>query len=545
MRLDSANVAAPVVCRSLSIAKFLRYREVLRFLAPLILLVLALVSLRSEAQGTAGNPAIAITATPDPVRPGELVQYVITATNRSAVGHSFRVSAQVPNHTTVAAGGIANPPSISQGGGCGGGVSTCPAGSTISWDFGNNAVAPGQSVTVQFSALVDTTNPPPSGTVIRSTASVVSSGIDSATAGVDVVVSSAGLSLGMVNASSPVAPGAALSYTLEFGNPGAVSAPAATLAVALPAGTSFVSATGGGALVGSTVQWDVGALPSGGTGQRQLVVQVDPAAASGSVVSAAADLRDAGTGASLARANAAAVVLTSAGAQVMITATPDPVRPGELVQYAITATNRSAVPHSFSVSAQVPNHTTVSNGAFSVPTGISQGGSCGSSAITTCAAGSTISWLFGNNPIAPGQSVTVQFSALVDTINPPPSGTVIRSTASVVSSGIDSASAGVDVAIQGGASSAPVLSTDPVTLGFGSVQVGSSRDLAMTVTNTGAGTLTGTAAPSASFSVVSGSPFSLGAGRSQAVTVRFSPSAALTFGGQLNRDCSLEVFKAF
>src|SRR5439155_17085894 len=118
---------------------------------------------------------------------------------------------------------------------------------------------------------------------------------------------------------------------------------AATLAVALPAGTSFVSATGGGTLVGSAVQWDVGVLPSGGTGQRQLVVQVDPAAASGSVVSAAADLRDAGTGASLARANAAAAVLSNAASQVLITATPDPVRPGELVQYVITATNRSAI----------------------------------------------------------------------------------------------------------------------------------------------------------------------------------------------------------
>ena len=359
MKFDSARVASPLVRRALLTATAVRYSMALRFLAALMLLVLAFVSLRAEAQGTAGNPAIAITATPDPVRPGELVQYVITATNRSAIGHSFRVSAQVPNHTTVAAGAIANPPSISQGGGCGGGVSTCPAGSTISWDFGNNPIAPGQSVTVQFAALVGTTNPPPNGTIIRSTASVVSSGIDSATAGVDVVVSSAGLSLGMVNASSPVAPGATLSYTLEFGNPGAVSAPAATLAMALPAGTSFVSATGGGALVGSTVQWNVGALPSGGTGQQQLVVQVDPAAANGSVVSAAADLRDTGTGASLARANAAAVVLTNAGSQVLITATPDPVRPGELVQYVITATNRSAIGHSFRVSAQVPNHTTV------------------------------------------------------------------------------------------------------------------------------------------------------------------------------------------
>ena len=93
----------------------------------------------------------------------------------------------------------------------------------------------------------------------------------------------------------------------------------------------------------------------------------------------------------------------------------------------------------------------------------------------------------------------------------------------------------MDVVIQGGASSAPpVLSIDSASLSFGAVQVGSSRDLTLTVTNTGAGTLTGTATPSVSFSVLSGSPFSLGAGQSQVVTVRFAPNAIVTFVGQLS-----------
>ena len=64
MKFDSARVASPVVRRALLTATAVRYSMALRFLAALMLLVLAFVSLRAEAQGTAGNPAIAITATP-------------------------------------------------------------------------------------------------------------------------------------------------------------------------------------------------------------------------------------------------------------------------------------------------------------------------------------------------------------------------------------------------------------------------------------------------------------------------------------------------
>ena len=355
----------------------------------------------------------------------------------------------------------------------------------------------------------------------------------------DVVVSTADLSLGMVNASSPVTPGGALSYTMVFGNSGGTSAPAATLAVPLPPGTSFVSASDGGAASGGIVSWNVGALPSGGTGQRTLAVQVDAqAAVSGAIVAATANLSDAATGRSLARGNAAAAVLSSSDTQVAMSAAPDAVRPGQLVQYAVTVTNRGSVARNYVISAQVPSGTTVAGSAISQVPGTATAGCMGSQ---NCAAGASILWgWFGNIPvpIAAGQSVTVSFSALVDVTNPPPNGTVLHSTATAngTNGGVTSgASAAVDVVIQGGPSSAPpVLSTDSLNLNFGSVQVGSSKDLALTVTNTGAGTLTGTATPSASYSVVSGTPFNLGAGQSQVVTVRFTPAAAVSVGGQLS-----------
>ena len=252
----------------------------------------------------------------------------------------------------------------------------------------------------------------------------------------DVVVSTADLSLGMVNAPSVVAPGGAVSYTLRFGNPSGASSVGAVLAVPVPAGTSFVSASDGATLNGSEVQWNVGALAASATGQRQFVVTVNAQAANGSVVAAAADLREAATGRSLARANAATMVLANSNTQVTMTAAPDPVRPGEFVQYAVTATNRSANASTYTLTAQVPSHTTVPAGS------IAQTGSCGL-INAACPAGGTIRWI---QVIGGGQSFSVAFAALVNTTNPPPNGTLIRSTATAEGAN-SGATAAVDVAI--------------------------------------------------------------------------------------------------
>ncbi len=70
------------------------------------------------------------------------------------------------------------------------------------------------------------------------------------------------------------------------------------------------------------------------------------------------------------------------------------------------------------------------------------------------------------------------------------------------------------------------------TVNFGSVNLGSSADQTFTVSNlepaTGGGTVSGTASAPGPFSIVSGSPFTLAVGASQAVTVRFSPTTSAT-----------------
>ena len=67
------------------------------------------------------------------------------------------------------------------------------------------------------------------------------------------------------------------------------------------------------------------------------------------------------------------------------------------------------------------------------------------------------------------------------------------------------------------------------TVNFGSVNLGSFADRTLSVSNTGGGTVSGTVSTSASFSIVSGSAFTLvGVGVSQEVTVRFTPTTSAT-----------------
>jgi len=80
----------------------------------------------------------------------------------------------------------------------------------------------------------------------------------------------------------------------------------------------------------------------------------------------------------------------------------------------------------------------------------------------------------------------------------------------------------------------PFISVTPSSEDFGNVNVGSSGDRTFLVQNTGDGTLTGSASTSASFSIVSGSFFSLGAGESRTLVVRFSPTTTGASGENIN-----------
>ena len=88
----------------------------------------------------------------------------------------------------------------------------------------------------------------------------------------------------------------------------------------------------------------------------------------------------------------------------------------------------------------------------------------------------------------------------------------------------------------------PACTVDPTSLNFGSVNVsGGYADRAFTITNTGGGTLTGDPSEGCShYSIISGGdPYSLGAGQSRTVTVRFDPSSTGTKTCTVNTGASI------
>ena len=81
----------------------------------------------------------------------------------------------------------------------------------------------------------------------------------------------------------------------------------------------------------------------------------------------------------------------------------------------------------------------------------------------------------------------------------------------------------------------PDFSVTPTgTTSFGSVAINSTADRTFTVQNTGTTTLSGAASIGAPYSILSGGSFSLAAGASQTVTVRFRPTTSGTFASNVN-----------
>src|SRR6266508_3794343 len=83
-------------------------------------------------------------------------------------------------------------------------------------------------------------------------------------------------------AASSVTSGQNLTYTITYGNTGAGNATGVVINDTVPAGTTYVSATGGGTVSSGVVSWNIGNLNAGVTGQT-VSFTVAVTAASGSV----------------------------------------------------------------------------------------------------------------------------------------------------------------------------------------------------------------------------------------------------------------------
>src|SRR5439155_130490 len=115
----------------------------------------------------------------------------------------------------------------------------------------------------------------------------VASAQTSAVNGIDdttTVTSAPVLAVSATDAPDPVAAGGTITYTLAYANTGNSGATAIVLSDTVPVNTTFVSATGGGALSSGAVTWSIGALAAGGSGSVTLTVRVNSPLANGTVI---------------------------------------------------------------------------------------------------------------------------------------------------------------------------------------------------------------------------------------------------------------------
>lgn len=170
----------------------------------------------------------------------------------------------------------------------------------VAWSAAS--LAPGESTMLQYLVTVDNTNtnpPPPNGTLLASSISALAFGNVTVKHTV-MVADGKALDLNLREEPYRVAADGMLNYTISYGNTG-TNPTAARLRTPLPRGTSFVSATGASQQDGGNIEWDLGNIAAGASEHRGLTVQVAANAVHGTLIRAAAELRDPISGQSLVR----------------------------------------------------------------------------------------------------------------------------------------------------------------------------------------------------------------------------------------------------
>ncbi|MGI9343899.1 MAG: hypothetical protein ACR2QV_13755, partial [Gammaproteobacteria bacterium] len=338
-----------------------------------------------------------VSMNPDTARPGELVRVDVTVTNTGASAETSAVlEASVPAEFSTFFNGGAT----TGGATCTNG--TCSAGEVVTWSLGT--FAPGQSTTVSYwTDVLSGGSAPADGTVITVDADLTYDVAQATSASQSVTADADNpLAIEIDQDLDPVRSGDTMVYTVSYGNRGINSVTGNSLSVPLPAGVTFVSASGGGSLNAGAVEWNLGTLVAGQSGRQQIVVTVDTLSAGTLLIVDAASISGTDTGTASAvtsRAITSARVTAASGIAMTVAVNPDPVRSGELAHNAITVANQAGETL-FNVELQMrvpPEFSTFFNG--SQTTG---GATCSNG---TCSAKELVTWNLGTLP--PGRSVTV------------------------------------------------------------------------------------------------------------------------------------------
>ncbi len=415
----------------------------------------------------AADMGITISDAPDPVGPGANVTYTVVVTNAG------------PGNVTSATLFMPTPPnttfvSVAQSGTTGWVVMTPTVGSGGSIQGSRPSFASGASTTFTIVLQVNPATAP--GTVITANASTSSAtadpnGANNNASTSTTVAAQADLGITIADAPDPVTAGNNITYSFTATNAGPSNAANASFSFTLPAGTTYV-ATGttapgwtpitppiGGT---GTVTYSNASFASGAAGNFQIIVKVDPNAASGSTINANVSITSPTTDPTPANNSASTTTTVNTQADptvVSVTDAPDPVAAGANLTYTVTASNNgpsdAANP---TVSMPTPAGTTF----------VSATPAAGWTP-STPAVGASGTVTFTRASFASGGTAT--FTVVVKVGGGVGNGSIVTATATIASSTTDndstnnSASASTTISAQADLSVGITDAPDPVTAG--------------------------------------------------------------------------------
>src|SRR5207247_917698 len=153
------------------------------------------------------------------------------------------------------------------------------------------------------------------------------------------VTSAPVLAVSATDAPDPVAAGGTITYTLGYSNTGNSGATGVVLSDTIPVNTTFVSATGGGALSAGIVTWSIGSLAAGASASVQLVVRVASPLANGTVITDGTYSIASVDTAPVSGSAITATVTPALHDAVPTSDAPDPVAAGGTITYTLNYSN--------------------------------------------------------------------------------------------------------------------------------------------------------------------------------------------------------------
>ncbi len=221
-------------------------------------------------------PGLALAFNPDPVRPGEKIHIEAVVSNPNSDSVTFstvQLRMRYPDHLNNFVPGRINTGGASNSATCPNTVSNtgyCEPAEIVVWNLGD--IVPGKGITVDMAPTVASV---PDGTIIQFETELWVDGIQQITETRSVVVQSQPFFELTVNDQlAPTNTEGNTEIVLKYSNIETASSNT-ELTFPIPAGTTYVSSTGSPAFSNGILNWDLGTLQNGQSGEQRIVLSTD------------------------------------------------------------------------------------------------------------------------------------------------------------------------------------------------------------------------------------------------------------------------------